>query len=36
MLNVYLLGRNCDVSGFARGFTFLWDFVTFTQENDNS
>lgn len=36
VLNVYLLGRNCDVCGFARGFTFLWDFVTFTQENDNS
>lgn len=36
VLNVYLLGRNCDVCGFARGFTFLWDFVTFTQENNNS
>ena len=36
VLNVYLLGRNCDVCGFARGFTFLWGFVTFTQENDNS
>lgn len=30
VLNVYLLSRNCDVCGFARGFTFLWDFVTFT------
>ena len=36
VLNVYLLSRNCDVCGFARGFTFLWGFVTFTQENDNS
>ena len=36
VLNVYLLSGNCDVCGFARGFTFLWGFVTFTQENDNS
>ena len=36
VLNVYLLGRNCDVCGFARGFTFLWGFATFTQEKDNS